>query len=67
MDCHAADEADGDFALDTFDALIKGGKGGKVVIPGDAQNSSLVKFLEGRSGKEGKNQFMPPGKRDHLA
>ena len=26
----------------------------------------LVKFLEGRAGKEGKNQFMPPGKRKKL-
>ncbi|WP_157210705.1 c-type cytochrome domain-containing protein [Verrucomicrobium spinosum] len=66
VDCHAADDADGEFALDTFDALIKGGKAGKPVVPGDAQNSLLVKFLEGRSGREGKNQFMPPGKKEHL-
>lgn len=66
VDCHAADEPDGDFALDTFAALMKGGKGGKAILPGNAQESLLVKFLEGRSGVEGKNQFMPPGKRDHL-
>ena len=66
VDCHAADEPDADFALDTFEALMKGGKGGKSIIPGNAQDSLLVKFLEGRSGKEGKNQFMPPGKREHL-
>lgn len=66
VDCHAADDADGDFALDTFAALLKGGKGGKAILPGNAQESLLVKFLEGRSGVEGKNQFMPPGKRAHL-
>ena len=26
----------------------------------------LVKFLEGRSGRGGKNEFMPPGKREKL-
>lgn len=66
IDCHAADEPDGDFVMDTFEAIMKGGKAGKAIIPGNAQDSLLVKFLEGRSGKEGKNQFMPPGKREHL-
>ena len=67
VDCHAAgDDADGEFALDTFEALLKGGKTGKAIEGGNAQDSLLVKFLEGRSGKTGKNQFMPPGKKDHL-
>jgi len=67
VDCHAAgDDADGEFALDTFEALLKGGKTGKAIEPGNAQDSLLVKFLEGRSGKTGKNQFMPPGKKEHL-
>ena len=66
-DCHAGADADGDFALDTLDALIKGGKTGRAIEPGRAQDSLLVKFLEGRSGKTGKNQFMPPGKHEHLS
>lgn len=66
-DCHSASDADGDFALDTFAALMKGGKTGKAVEAGKGSESLLVKFLEGRSGKTGKNQFMPPGKRDHLS
>lgn len=66
VDCHAADDPDGEFNLDDFASLMKGGKAGKAVVPGNAQDSLLVKFLEGRSGKEGKNQFMPPGKREHL-
>jgi mono/diheme cytochrome c family protein len=68
VDCHAAgDDADGEFALDTFEGLLKGGKTGKAIEPGNAQESLIVKFLEGRSGKTGKNQFMPPGKKEHLA
>ncbi len=66
VDCHGADEPDGDLNMDSFTALMKGGKTDKAIIPGNAQDSLLVKFLEGRSGKEGKNQFMPPGKKEHL-
>ena len=65
-DCHAADDPDGELNLETFASLIKGGKAGKVITPGNAQDSLLVKFIEGRSGKEGKNRFMPPGKKEHL-
>ena len=66
-DCHAAGDADGGFALDTFEALKKGGENGPAFQAGRADDSLLVKFLEGRSGKTGKNQFMPPGKREHLS
>lgn len=66
IDCHSADDADGDFALDTFAALMKGGEDGTAIIAGKANESLLIKFLEGRSGRGGKNEFMPPGKRDKL-
>lgn len=66
VDCHAGDDAEGEFSLETFQQLMKGGKAGKAIEPGKAQDSLLVKFLEGRSGKEGKNKFMPPGKKEHL-
>jgi len=66
-DCHAGDDAEGDFSLETYQDLLKGGKAGKVIEPGKAQDSLLVKFIEGRSGKEGKNKFMPPGKKEHLS
>ena len=66
VDCHAKDDPDGEFILETFEGLLKGGKTEKAIKPGDAENSLLVKFLEGRSGKEGKNKFMPPGKKEHL-
>ncbi|MDQ3625292.1 MAG: pre-peptidase C-terminal domain-containing protein, partial [Verrucomicrobiota bacterium] len=66
VDCHAEDDPDGEFNLETYEALMKGGKTGKAIEPGKASDSLLVKFLEGRSGKEGKNKFMPPGNREHL-
>jgi len=66
IDCHGNDDPDGEFNLETFESLMKGGKDGKAIIAGNAQESRLVKFLEGRSGKTGKNQFMPPGKKEHL-
>ncbi|CAN5682323.1 hypothetical protein BH11VER1_BH11VER1_16680 [soil metagenome] len=66
VDCHAADDPDGEFNLETYEALGKGGKAGKAIVAGNAEDSLLIKFLEGRSGKEGKNQFMPPGKKEHL-
>ena len=66
-DCHAASDPDGEFSLDSFEALLKGGKTGKALEAGKAQDSLLVKFHEGRSGKTGKNQFMPPGKKPHLS
>jgi hypothetical protein len=66
VDCHAGADADGEFSLESYEALLKGGKAGKAIEPGQAEESLLVKFLEGRSGKEGKNKFMPPGKKEHL-
>ena len=66
VDCHASDDADGEFVIETYAALLKGGETGQAIVPGNAQDSLLVKFLEGRSGKDGKNKFMPPGKREHL-
>ncbi len=66
IDCHSADDADGGFALDSFAALLQGGEEGAALVAGKADESLLVKFLEGRSGRGGKNEFMPPGKRDKL-
>src|SRR4051794_28922863 len=66
VDCHGKDDPDNDLNLESFAGLMKGGKDGKAVIAGNANDSRLVKFLEGRSGKKGKNQFMPPGKKEHL-
>ncbi len=66
IDCHSADDADGELVLDSFAALMKGGKEGAAITAGKGNESMLVKFLEGRSGRGGKNEFMPPGKREKL-
>src|ERR1041384_6589766 len=66
LDCHATQDPEGALVLESFDSLMKGGDTGAVILPGKSADSLLMKFLEGRSGKEGKNQFMPPGKKKHL-
>ncbi|OYW76614.1 MAG: hypothetical protein B7Z37_08015 [Verrucomicrobia bacterium 12-59-8] len=66
IDCHDDTDADGEFQLDTFANLMKGGKEGVAIVAGKANDSMLVKFLEGHSGRGGKNEFMPPGKREKL-
>ena len=66
LDCHPAQDPEGGLVLETHAALLKGGDSGAAIVPGKSSDSRLVKFLEGRSGKEGKNQFMPPGKKKHL-
>ena len=67
VECHSEDDADGELKLDSYAGLVAGGETGKAVEAGKGSDSLLVKFLEGRSGKTGKNQFMPPGKREHLS
>lgn len=66
LDCHGDTDADGEFRLDTFANLLVGGKTGKALVAGKSGESLMVKFLEGKSDREGKNKFMPPGKRDKL-
>lgn len=66
LDCHGDTDADGDFRVDTFANLLVGGKSGKALIAGKSGESLLVKFLEGKTDREDKNKFMPPGKREKL-
>ena len=66
LDCHGKQDPEGALVLEDYVALMKGGDTGPAILPGKSAESLLVKFLEGRSGKEGKNQFMPPGKKKHL-
>jgi hypothetical protein len=40
--CHGEDRDKGDLRLDSLEATLKGGKEGKVVIPGDSKKSLLV-------------------------
>ena len=58
LDCHnSKDVAEGKLALDYRDALLKGGKSGKVVVPGKPEQSLLLKAIQHRSGV----QKMPQG------
>src|SRR5258708_11237192 len=40
--CHGQQRPKGDLQLDSLETLLKGGKDGKVVIPGNSKNSPLV-------------------------
>jgi WD40 repeat protein/mono/diheme cytochrome c family protein len=66
VECHASQDPEGGLVMESYADLMKGGKAGPAITPGNASDSLLVKFLEGRSDRKGKNQFMPPGKREHL-
>lgn len=66
LDCHAQQDPEGGLVLETFAALKRGGESGPAIIPGKSGESLLLKFIEGTSGRKGKNQFMPPGNRKHL-
>ncbi len=52
--CHGADAKGGLSILD-YEAVMKGGKGGGFVVPGDPDNSRLITSVE-----KTKPPFMPP-------
>src|SRR3954463_4320700 len=66
LDCHAANEPEGQLVLESFEALMKGGELGPAVIAGKGADSLLVQMIEGRFEKDGKQKIMPPGKRKKL-
>ncbi len=47
--CHTGDGAPAGLQLDSFDAIIKGGQKGPVVIAGDTANSELIRRIKGIS------------------
>ncbi|HEX6987729.1 MAG TPA: c-type cytochrome domain-containing protein, partial [Planctomycetaceae bacterium] len=55
--CHNADDASGDFVLDDFDSLMKGGENGAVLVPGKVDESRLIRLIEGTA-----EPVMPPDK-----
>ncbi len=67
LDCHASQDPDGKFVLESFDTLMQGGEIGKAVVPGKSAESLLVQMIEGRFEKDGKKKIMPPGKRKKLS
>ena len=47
LDCHASEDPEGKLVLESFDALMKGGESGKVIVPGKSAESLLIKMVEG--------------------
>jgi len=43
--CHGSGKTEGGLRLDSFELLMKGGKDGRVVVPGSAQRSVLVERI----------------------
>src|SRR5262245_17610298 len=48
LDCHASQDAEGQFVLESYESLIKGGEIGPAIVPGQSGESLLVKMIEGR-------------------
>lgn len=53
--CHDVDEANGELRLDSFALLMKGGENGKAIVPGEPDESLLLKLVEKKA-----EPFMPP-------
>ncbi|MEO6183711.1 MAG: c-type cytochrome domain-containing protein, partial [Verrucomicrobiota bacterium] len=66
MDCHESKDPEGNFVLDNFETLMKGGESGASIVPGKSDESLLVKMIEGKFEKDGKKIIMPPGKKKKL-
>jgi uncharacterized membrane protein/YHS domain-containing protein/mono/diheme cytochrome c family protein len=45
VSCHGPEKAKGGLRLDSFDALIKGGKGGAAIVAGKASDSEVIKRI----------------------
>jgi WD40 repeat protein len=46
--CHSSAAHKGGLALDSYQALMKGGRDGQVIVPRDADASRLVQMIEGK-------------------
>ncbi|HVT07550.1 MAG TPA: c-type cytochrome domain-containing protein [Polyangia bacterium] len=58
VSCHGADEAQAGLRLDSYEAVMKGGDDGPVIVAGDPAASQLVAQIERRARPP-----MPPKKR----
>lgn len=50
--CHLGDNRKGDLSLDSFDLVMKGGKSGVVVVPGDSGGSLLYQLVASEDAKK---------------
>jgi uncharacterized membrane protein len=56
VDCHNASERKAGVNLETYETMMRSGKKGRNILPGDPDHSRVISSLEGRSKK------MPPRK-----
>lgn len=62
VECHKEEKSKGKFRMDTFDLLVKGGKEGDAIEPGNASDSNIIFRTE---LPEDDDEHMPPeGKKD---
>lgn len=54
--CHTGDKKQGGFSMNTREALLAGGEGGKAIIPGKGAQSDLIQRLKSTD----KTTMMPP-------
>ena len=59
INCHSADKHKGNLRLDSYQALMRGGKDGLVIQSGDAQTSDLFRRITLPTSHD---DFMPKGK-----
>jgi len=56
--CHNDTDAEGDFSLETYAALLEGGESGAVLVPGKPEESLLVRTVQRKE-----KPYMPPRKK----
>jgi hypothetical protein len=59
--CHNGDDLDGEFSVETFRLLMKGGESGQGIVSGKASDSLFIKVLTGQSKPK-----MPPKREPQL-
>jgi len=61
--CHSAERHRGGLVIVTKAGLLKGGKDGAVIVPGDPANSLLVKLIKHESPEGGPGPMPPMGEK----
>src|SRR5262245_50482362 len=62
ISCHSGNVKEGKFDLSSYDTMMRGGKGGPVVVPGKSAESRLAKFCQ-----KAIRPFMPPRSEEALS
>lgn len=66
VECHPADNPDGGLSLHNFKALMAGGEHGKALVPGKADESRIVRMVEGKTSPKMPPRKSPQPKADEL-